>query len=136
MKKFLFLVVIFALFAGGSFVNHSCTGSGSKGLDTLKINTTDLGAEIIGFKGPTPLEISIYQGVITDIKALPNQETPRFMKRVLDSGLLGRLDGKTLEEASQTQLDAVTGATFTSETLIENIRLGLEKAQELSAAKK
>ena len=126
MKKFLFLVVIFALFAGGSFVNHSCTGSGSKGLDTLKINTTDLGAEIIGFKGPTPLEISVYQGVITDIKALPNQETPRFQQKVLESGLLDKLVGKTVEEAKNMQLDAVSGATFTSKAMIQNIQLGLD----------
>lgn len=136
MKKALLLASVGTLLFSLCLVSPSCGIIGSRGPDTLRINTTELGAGLIGYNGPTPVEIVVYKGVITEINALPNQETPRFMKRVLDSGLLGRLDGKTLEEASQTQLDAVTGATFTSETLIENIRLGLEKAQELSAAKK
>lgn len=136
MKKAFLLAFIGALLLSVCLVSPSCGVVGSKGPDTLRINTADLGADLMGYNGPTPVEIVVYKGVITEINALPNQETPRFMKRVLDTGLLKSLDGKTLEEAAQTQLDTVTGATFTSETLIENIRLGLEKAQELSRTKK
>lgn len=128
MKNFFLLAGMGALLVSICLVSPSCGSRGSKGPDTLKVNTTTLGAKIIGYNGPTPLEISVFQGQITSIKALPNQETPRYMQRVLESGLLERLEGKTLEEAAQTQLDAVTGATFTSEAMIQNIRLGLEKA--------
>lgn len=128
MKNFFLLAGLGALLVSICLVSPSCGSRGSKGPDTLKVNTTTLGAKIIGYNGPTPLEISVFQGQITSIKALPNQETPRYMQRVLESGLLERLDGKTLEEAAQTQLDAVTGATFTSEAMIQNIRLGLEQA--------
>ena len=127
MKKLLLLCAIGGVLLSASLANWSCgTSHAAKGPDTLKINTTDLGADIIGFNGPTPVEISITQGVITKIEALPNRETPRFFQMVLDSGLLGKLVGKTVEEAKTTQLDAVSGATFSSKAVIQNIQLGLE----------
>ena len=126
MHKLILIAAIGAVMAGASYVSSSCAGFRAKGPDTLKINTTDLGADIIGFNGPTPVEISVYDGVITGIQALPNQETPRFFQRVLESGLLQKMVGKTVEEAKEMELDAVTGATFSSEALIKNIRLGLE----------
>ena len=127
MKKLLLLSVVSVVLAG-SFLGSvtSCRGKRSQAPDTLKINTTDISADVMGFNGPTPVEISVCNGVITGIKALPNQETPRFLQKVLDSGLLDRLDGKTLDEAREMELDAVTGATFTSRAMIENIRRGLE----------
>ena len=128
MKKTLLFVAIAAVLGGTCYVGTSCGTSAAKGPDTLKINTKELGAGIIGFNGPTPVEISVYKGVITSIKALPNQESPRYLQMVLDSGLLGKLVGKTLDEAKGTELDAVTGATYTSEAMIKNIRLGLEEA--------
>jgi electron transport complex protein RnfG len=118
--------VLFLLFAV-SVVSPSCgMRSKAKGADTLKVNTTELGKSVIGFNGQTPVEISVCQGVITEIKALPNHESPAFLQRVLDSGLLKVLIGKTVEEAKATELDAVSGATYTSEALIQNIRLGLD----------
>ena len=118
-----------ALLVSVSAVTPSCGSSAAKGPDTLKVNTTELGASVIGFNGPTPVEISVCKGTITKIKALPNQETPRYFQLVKESGLLEKLVGKTVKEAKETQLDAVSGATFTSNALIKNIRLGLEKAE-------
>ena len=132
MKKAFLLGAILAVLAAVSLATPSCGLSGrkAKGPDTLKVNTTQLGADIIGYNGPTPVEIAVYQGVITEIKALPNVESPRYLQRVLESGLLEKLVGKTVEEAKETQLDAVSGATFTSEAFIKNIRLGLEEASK------
>ena len=127
MKRILLLVIALVL-AGVCFVSNSCgTRSRAKGPDTLKVNTTTLGADIIGFNGPTPVEVCVFDGVITEIKALPNQETPRFFQRVIDSGLLKALNGKTPAEAREVQLDAVSGATYSSEALIKNIHLALEQ---------
>lgn len=125
MKKILLLFAIGGTLLSASLVNPSCGSSAAKGPDTLKINTTELGAEIIGFNGPTPVEISVYKGVITDIEVLPNHEGPMYLQMVLESGLIQKLIGKTLEDARQEPLDAVTGATFTSTALIQNIELGL-----------
>ena len=38
--------------------------------------------------------------------------------------------GKTVKEAKETQLDAVSGATYTSSALIQNIQVGLELVKE------
>ena len=103
--------------------------------DTLKINTTEIAEDVIGFNGPTPVEISIFNGRITRIKALPNNETPKFMQRVLNSGLLERLVGKTVAEAKEAELDAVSGATFTSTSMIQNINIGLEDGGATAARK-
>ena len=130
MKKILLIAGIGALLVSVSAVTPSCGSSAAKGPDTLKVNTTELGASIIGFNGPTPVEISVCKGTITKIKALPNQETPRYFQLVKESGLLEKLVGKTVKEAKETQLDAVSGATFSSEALIRNIQLGLEQIKE------
>lgn len=130
MKKLLIAAIALVL-SGVCLVSNSCgtRGRAAKGPDTLKVNTTTLGADIIGFNGPTPIELCVYDGVITKIKALPNQETPRFFQRVIDSGLLNALDGKTTAEAKSTQLDAVSGATYSSTAVIKNIRLALDSLE-------
>ena len=130
MKKILLIIVLALVLSGICLVSPSCgTRTRAKGPDTLKVNTTALGADIIGFNGPTPVELSVCGGVITGIRALPNQETPRFFQRVLDSGLLDALNGKTPAEARSMQLDAVSGATYSSEALIRNIRLALDQVK-------
>lgn len=131
MKKLLLLAGIGAVLASVCLVTPSCGSSNrKKGPDTLKVNTSEIGADILGFNGPTPVEISVCQGVITDITVLPNQEGPRYLQHVLESGLVSGLVGKTVKEAKAAKLDAVSGATYTSEALIKNIRLGLEKVSE------
>ena len=129
MKKILLLAAIVAVLSGTFAVSTACGSSQAKGPDTLRINTTDLGKDIIGYNGPTPVEITVVAGNIVDIQALPNRESPRYMQAVLEGRLLKKLVGKSVKEAKDIQLDAVTGATFTSNALIKNIRLGLEKAE-------
>lgn len=129
MKKILLLVAIVTVLSGTFAVSTACGSSQTNGPDTLRINTTDLGKDIIGYNGPTPVEITVVSGNIVDIKALPNMEGPRYMQAVRDGGLLKKLVGKSVKEAKDIELDAVSGATYTSNALIKNIRLGLEKAE-------
>ena len=130
MKKTIMAAVLAAVLLSISLVSPSCGMRGNaKAQDTLRINTTNLGKDIIGFNGPTPVEITVVKGIISQIKALPNRESPRYQQYVEDSGLLKALDGKTIEEAKAVELDAVSGATYTSTALIKNIRLGLENTE-------
>lgn len=92
------------------------------------INTTEIGKDIIGYVGPTPVEITIADDRILKIKPLPNQETPEFFGAVRNSDLLESLDGMTLEEAQKAHIDAVSGATFTSNAIIGSIRAGVNYA--------
>ena len=132
MKKFLFIAVA-ALFIATVLpgaTRSSYPGNAAAAADTLKVNTTDLAKDVEGFNGPTPVEISVVKGKITRIKLLPNQETPNFLQLVVDAGLLKALEGKTVEEASKVKLDAVTGATYSSKAIIENIHRGLDSLKK------
>lgn len=128
--KPLLILIVSLVLAGVCLAGNSCgSRSGAKGPDTLKVNTTTLGADILGFNGPTPIELSVSGGVITGIKALPNQEAPRFFQKVLDSGLLDALNGKSPAEAKEVKLDAVSGATYSSSAIIKNIHLALDSLE-------
>lgn len=98
------------------------------------INTTDLGKDIAGFAGPTPVEIRLQDGKIAQIQAIPNQETPSFLNRVLETGLLDSWNGLTPSQALKVTPDAITGATYSSKALINNVHVGLSHAASLSPA--
>lgn len=71
--------------------------------------------QVKGFNGPTPLLIALdADGRIKDVVLLENQETPNFAKRVLDGGLYQAWNGLTVDEALNKDVDAVSGATYTS----------------------
>ena len=94
---------------------------------TMVINTTSLGKDISGYGGAVPLEIYVNKkGVITQVKALPNGETPEFFGRA--SALFNAWKGKSLKEAETMQVDAVSGATYSSKAIIANMQRGLQYA--------
>lgn len=101
---------------------------------TYVINTTPLGKDIIGYGGPVPLEITIKEGRVMGVKALRNAETPDFFDQA--RRLLTRWNGKTVEEAAAMQVDAVSGATFSSKAIIDNMERGLQYAGKATATKK
>lgn len=129
MKKIILIAVIGAVLSGTFFISTACGGPRPKGPDTLKVNTTDLGKDIMGYNGPTPVEIKVVSDTIVAIQALSNVEGPRYMQACREAGLLEKLVGRTVKEAKTIELDAVSGATYTSNALIQNIRLALEKAE-------
>lgn len=99
---------------------------------TMVINTTSLGKDISGYGGAVPLEISVdKKGIVTQVKALPNGETPEFFGRA--SALFNAWKGKSLKEAEATQVDAVSGATYSSKAIIANMQRGLQYADKASA---
>ena len=98
--------------------------------DTLVVNTASMARDVIGFNDRTPLEIKLVDGVIVAVEALPNQETPGYFRRVLESALFTAPVGKTPAEALELKLDAVSGATYSSEAVIENLRRGLKSVAE------
>lgn len=94
--------------------------------DTVTINTTSLGEKIFGYGGHVPVEITLVKGRIDTIKPLENNETPRFFKKVIKRHLFDGLKGLTTGEALKVEIDAVSGATYSSQGLIDNVRAGLE----------
>lgn len=100
---------------------------------SMVISTAPLARDVRGYAGEVPLEITVKDGKVAAIKALPNSETPDFFNRAA-KGLLSAWNGKTLDEASQMRVDAVTGATYSSKAIIGNVKRGLQFAQKQSAA--
>ena len=120
MKKLTILLAICALLVA------SCTsGDGvmtcKKGVYT--VNTTEIGNTIIGYNGATPLLITIENEKIVKVEALENDETPRFFSNA--EGILPALAGRDINEVLEAEIDAVSGATYSSEALIANVRVGL-----------
>ena len=89
---------------------------------TRVINTISLAKDIIGFGGHTPIKMYIKSDVIEKVEALPNAETPSFFEVVEKSGLLSRWNGMTLSEAATSSVDGVSGATYSSNAIIGNVR--------------
>lgn len=94
-----------------------------KDKNTDIVNTSTLATDVEGFHGNTPVEIYIEHDTIRKVTALKNNETPRFFKLVEDS-LLPRYAGMAIKTAESADVDGVTGATYSSKAIKENIRRG------------
>ena len=93
---------------------------------SVRLNTTELGKDIVGYGGTVPLEITLHEGRVENIRALANSETPGFFK--VASVLLTKWNGQTVEDAQKMKVDAVSGATFSSKAIIGNVQRGLQYA--------
>lgn len=89
------------------------------------INTTTLGKDVQGFLGATPLKIYIQKNKVVKIEAMKNQETPKYFLKV-KKHLLDKWNGMKVKDAKKIKVDAVTGATYSSKAVIENVQLGLD----------
>ena len=89
------------------------------------VNPTTLAADVEGYAGTTPVKIYIKKNKIERIEALPNMETPKYFAQV-KRALLDKWKGLSVKEAAKQEVDVVTGATYSSEALIENVRRGID----------
>ena len=93
------------------------------------VNTTTLATDVEGYMGTTPLKIYIQKNKIQKIEALRNQETPKYFAKIKKQ-LLNKWDDMTVKKAQKAQVDAVTGATMSSEAVKENVKRGLDYYQK------
>ena len=65
-------------------------------------------------------------GTIEDLKVIMHRETPSFLEKVIRKGLLQRLNGSPYSQSFDLEngIDVVTGATHTSEAIIECAKMG------------
>lgn len=96
----------------------------TKQKDITVINTTDLASDIEGYAGCTPVKVYIQGGKVLRVEALENEETPKYFDMV-EKGLMKKWNGKPVAAAEKLKVDAVTGATVSSEAVIENVRRGI-----------
>ena len=95
---------------------------------TFVINTTELGKDVEGYQGTTPLKVYIKDNKVEKIEFLKSTETPKYYVKV-KKALQDKWNGKKVKEAKTMQVDVVTGATFSSEAVIENVRRALDYYQ-------
>ena len=124
-KTYLAIAVLFA-FVLMSFVASDEPMTKENG--SYVINTTSLSKDVEGYLGPTPLKIYIKSNKVEKIEFLKSQETPKYYAKV-KKALQEKWNGLKVKDARQQQVDAVTGATFSSEAVIKNVQLGLDYYQ-------
>ena len=96
----------------------------TKQKDITIINTTSLATDIEGYVGCTPVKVYIKGEKVLRVEALENEETPKYFDMV-EKGLLKKWNGLPVKTAEKCKVDAVTGATISSEAVIENVRRGI-----------
>jgi len=75
-----------------------------------------------GFRGMTTVEVEIKNGYITDIKVISSGDDPEFMNRAKYSVI------SDIISAQSTNVDAVSGATYSSDAIIEAVADALSSA--------
>ncbi|MBP5630555.1 MAG: FMN-binding protein [Bacteroidaceae bacterium] len=96
----------------------------TKQKDVTIINTTTLATDIEGYVSTTPVKVYIKAGKVLKVEALENEETPKYFDMVV-KGLLKKWNGLPVKTAEKSKVDVVTGATVSSEAVIENVRRGI-----------
>lgn len=94
--------------------------------DTMIVCTELLGKKIQGYAGTVPLDVYLLHGKVVKVVALPNNETPGFFQSA--AAILGSWNGLTPKQALAKKVDAVSGATFSSRAIIDNVKAALEYA--------
>ena len=84
------------------------------------VNTTTL-CKTRGYNGNTPLLVHFKQDKIVKIEALKNQETPKYYGMV-KKNLFPKFIGMKASKALKANVDGVTGATYTSKAVKENVK--------------
>ena len=92
------------------------------------VNTKPLAKDVQGYGGPVPLKIHIKDGRVATVEAEPNAESPDFFNRAKE--LLNHWQNKSVDEAMSEEVDAVSGATFSSRAIIANMQRGLAYAKQ------
>ena len=117
MKRTLFFVLLAV-----AFITASAQDVMRKEKDgTYVVNTTTLAQDVDGYNGPTPVEVYIKKNKIVKVGVLKSQEGPKYTARVKKE-MLPKYDGMSVKKGTVQDVDAVTGATFTSKAVQENIR--------------
>lgn len=121
MKKTLIAVLLAV-----AFVTASAQDVMRKEKDgTYVVNTTTLAQDVEGYNGPTPVEVYIKKNKIVKVVPLKSQEGPKYVAKV-KKNMLPKYEQMNVKKGTVQEVDAVTGATFTSNAVKENIRRAVD----------
>lgn len=89
------------------------------------------GKDIIGYSGPTPVYIVEKDGRIEQVVAGTNSESSEFFGTLYDQHFFDKWRGMTLDETATAQVDAVSGATYSSTAVLKTVRTTASKVAKL-----
>ena len=92
---------------------------------TYVVNTTTLANDVEGYASPTPVEVYIKNNKIVKVVPLKTQEGPKYVAKVKKE-MLPKYESMNVKKGTVGDVDAVTGATFTSKAIQENVRRAVE----------
>ena len=120
------ILISFALIGAFLFLTSQTTNEPilTKQKDITIINTTSLATDIEGYVAQTPVKVYIQNGKVLRVEALENEETPKYFDMV-EKKLMKKWNGLPVKTAEKQKVDVVTGATVSSEAVIENVRRGI-----------
>lgn len=124
MKKYnTVFTLLISVFFFSSFMAGDSTITKENGV--YIINTTELGKDIEGYNGPTPMKVYISKNKIEKIEFLKSMESPKYYAKV-KKALQDKWNGLKVKDAKTQKVDIVTGATFSSEAVIKNVQLAID----------
>ena len=126
MRKIKNIILSAAIAAFGILVIAPSANAKTKASSPQVIYTGEIAKKVIGYNGPTPVNITVTNGKITNITALDNKETPSYFNKAKEK-VFKQFIGKTVNEAINLNADVASGATYSSEALIKNIKMGLKQ---------
>lgn len=97
---------------------------------SVVINTTEL-CEARGYRGATPLEVTVKKGKIVKVVALPNHETPRYFAKLANADFFSRWNGVSVKKVATMEVDAVTGATYSCKAVEKNVKAAAAYAAKM-----
>ena len=82
---------------------------------------------IKGYAGETPLMVAFSpKKKINGVYLLANQETPKFVQRVEQTGYFNNWNGLSVKKALKKKVDTVSGATFTTRAVQQSLQAVLK----------
>lgn len=96
---------------------------------TYVVNTTTLADDVEGYAGPTPVEVYIKKNKVVKVVMLKTKDGPKYTARVKKE-MLPKYENMNVKKGSVADVDAVTGATFTSEAIKENVKRAVSYYQK------
>ncbi len=82
---------------------------------------------IKGYAGETPLLVALNaKERVQKVVLLKNEETPRFLQMVVGAGLLDSWNGMKLRKARRQEVDVVSGATYSSRSIIKSFQAAIK----------
>ncbi len=83
---------------------------------------------IIGYAGPTPVLIGIAScDTIVGVTLLANDESPGYIRKIQKKDFFTRWNGMSVKAALNADVDVVSGATYSTDAIIQNVRVRLSK---------